>query len=413
VPNIRTLLLPCPAARPRASPAARAPPPLPPPPPPPGGTAGAGCSRARAMVWGAGPRGLDDIVQRLHANDPKLASLTIMRFRRLDEQVRVCAHQRAAPAPLPTSAPFPRAAGRAGVAGAAATRACAGVLRRAQRAPPAAADRGAPPPSALPLRPHPLPHPRPQDVAGLCDALRTNTALTELSCSCHPVPPPAAARFGAALAANGALRSVSIGDSSLGDAGLAAMAGGLAANTGLTHLDCEHKVGGWRGWRGGGEEEGEAERAGWGAAQGLRRSDARCISCAGRSCQARRGRLGCSRAAARGASRHRCCLQRREHALQQSSPAAPLSELPFRAATCRTPSMPPRRQGVTAAGAQALARCLEAHPTLASLTLSRNVLGAAGGCSGGPAWLPRSAGSAAGRSHSPPRLGAHEGQGRA
>jgi hypothetical protein len=108
-------------------------------------------------------------------------------------------------------------------------------------------------PTGPPARP--LQNPSAQDVAGLCDALRTNTALTELSCSCHPVPPPTAARFGAALAANAALRSVSIGDSSLGDAGLVAMADGLAANTGLTHLDCEHKVRvrawGGVGWGGG------------------------------------------------------------------------------------------------------------------------------------------------------------------
>jgi hypothetical protein len=84
---------------------------------------------------------------------------------------------------------------------------------------------------------------RVQDVAALCDALTSNTRLSELSCSCHPLSPGAAARFGAALAANGALRSVSVGDSSFGDAGLAAMAGGLAANKGLTRLDLEHKVG--------------------------------------------------------------------------------------------------------------------------------------------------------------------------
>ncbi|KIY97525.1 hypothetical protein MNEG_10436 [Monoraphidium neglectum] len=83
---------------------------------------------------------------------------------------------------------------------------------------------------------------RVQDVAALCDALTSNTRLSELSCSCHPLSPGAAARFGAALAANGALRSVSVGDSSFGDAGLAAMAGGLAANKGLTRLDLEHKA---------------------------------------------------------------------------------------------------------------------------------------------------------------------------
>jgi hypothetical protein len=39
---------------------------------------------------------------------------------------------------------------------------------------------------------------------------------------------------------------------------------------------------------------------------------------------------------------------------------------------------PPLQQGLTADGARALARCLEAHPALESLTLSRNSLGAAG-----------------------------------
>lgn len=77
----------------------------------------------------------------------------------------------------------------------------------------------------------------------LCSALATNTALTELSCSCHPLSPASAARFGDALAANGALRSVSIGDSSFGDDGVRALVTGLAANTGLTRLDMECKVG--------------------------------------------------------------------------------------------------------------------------------------------------------------------------
>jgi len=36
------------------------------------------------MAWGA-PRGLDDLVSRLHSNDPTLQALYLLRTRRLDE----------------------------------------------------------------------------------------------------------------------------------------------------------------------------------------------------------------------------------------------------------------------------------------------------------------------------------------
>jgi hypothetical protein len=39
------------------------------------------------MAWGA-PRGLEDVAARLRADDPALTSLHIMRFRRLNDEVR-------------------------------------------------------------------------------------------------------------------------------------------------------------------------------------------------------------------------------------------------------------------------------------------------------------------------------------
>lgn len=148
------------------------------------------------MAWGAAKKGLEDINARLEANDTSLTSLHVLRFRRVAEQAR------------------------------------RGAARRHARSRPS------PPANAHSRRPAP----RPQDIAGLCAALRRNSTLTELSLTCHALPPPAAAALGAALAANRALRAASLGDSTFGDAGLVALAPGLAANTSLARLDLEHKV---------------------------------------------------------------------------------------------------------------------------------------------------------------------------
>jgi hypothetical protein len=42
------------------------------------------------MVWGARNAGIEDLLQRLQANDPKLTSLTLLRQRKFDGlQVRM------------------------------------------------------------------------------------------------------------------------------------------------------------------------------------------------------------------------------------------------------------------------------------------------------------------------------------
>jgi hypothetical protein len=75
------------------------------------------------------------------------------------------------------------------------------------------------------------------EVVQLADALRSNTALTQLS-SCHPLAPPSAAVLAAAIASHGRLTCLSVGDSSFGDAGFQALAPALRL---LTVLDLEHK----------------------------------------------------------------------------------------------------------------------------------------------------------------------------
>lgn len=55
--------------------------------------------QAARMAWGA-PRGLEDVNARLRAGDPKLTALHIMRFRRLNDEVRAaCAQTRAGAVP--------------------------------------------------------------------------------------------------------------------------------------------------------------------------------------------------------------------------------------------------------------------------------------------------------------------------
>lgn len=56
-----------------------------------------------------------------------------------------------------------------------------------------------------------------QDAVDLCQALKTNTCLSELSCSSHKLSAATAAAIADMLAANGTLQSLSIGDSAFGD----------------------------------------------------------------------------------------------------------------------------------------------------------------------------------------------------
>ena len=80
-----------------------------------------------------------------------------------------------------------------------------------------------------------------EEASDVCAALRTNTSLTELYASGHPVDASIAAAFAEALAVNSALRSLCIGDSELGDENLSALLPGVAASSSLTSLDLENK----------------------------------------------------------------------------------------------------------------------------------------------------------------------------
>ena len=77
-----------------------------------------------------------------------------------------------------------------------------------------------------------------EEVVQLAEALKSNSALTQLT-SCHPLQPPSAAVLAAAIAAHGRLTCLSLGDSRFGDAGLEALGPALRQ---LTVLDLEHKA---------------------------------------------------------------------------------------------------------------------------------------------------------------------------
>jgi hypothetical protein len=80
------------------------------------------------------------------------------------------------------------------------------------------------------------------EVRKLCKALVGNTVLRELYASNHSVSPEVAAEIGEMLASNATLTSICIGDSSLGDEGVAALSKGLTASRSLQALDLEGKV---------------------------------------------------------------------------------------------------------------------------------------------------------------------------
>ncbi|KAG2498821.1 hypothetical protein HYH03_003014 [Edaphochlamys debaryana] len=86
------------------------------------------------------------------------------------------------------------------------------------------------------------------DVALLVRSMASNTHLTELYASSHPLTPAAAGLLGDMLAAPACpLRHLCAGDSSLGDEGVAALARGVGATKSLTSLDLAAKGLGPRG----------------------------------------------------------------------------------------------------------------------------------------------------------------------
>lgn len=72
--------------------------------------------------------------------------------------------------------------------------------------------------------------------------LAGNTSLRELYTGGHPCPPETASAFSAMLRLNRGLRSLCIGDSGFGDAGVAALVPGLSGNSTLERLDLEGKA---------------------------------------------------------------------------------------------------------------------------------------------------------------------------
>lgn len=88
------------------------------------------------------------------------------------------------------------------------------------------------------------------DAVKLCDALISNTIITELNISSHPIPIEMATVFSDMLAANDSLISLSLGNSSLGDPAFSILCRGIAFNKslrelhfdskGITHASCQH-----------------------------------------------------------------------------------------------------------------------------------------------------------------------------
>lgn len=126
------------------------------------------------MVWGnKAASGVDDLAKRLQANDPLLRSLTILRFRRLNDGVSFCRFLR-------------------------------GLPSGSQCVLPAAADAYA---GCLTV----------QDIAQLSTATQDNLVLQELICCSHAISTKAAAMLGRMLQQNRCLKHISIGNSTLGD----------------------------------------------------------------------------------------------------------------------------------------------------------------------------------------------------
>jgi hypothetical protein len=169
------------------------------------------------MAWGQrGSQGVDDLVQRIRQNDPKLTSLTLLRQRKCGDEVGVHAVHGCMLLPACWAA---HAACRHDI-------------------------------TAMPLHAPYMPHgalsepshsPM-QEVQQLADALSKNTVLQELFLSSHAISPAAAGMLSGMLRSNASIASICIGDSGFGDAGQAALSPGLGASTSLTAVDAERKV---------------------------------------------------------------------------------------------------------------------------------------------------------------------------
>jgi hypothetical protein len=74
-------------------------------------------------------------------------------------------------------------------------------------------------------------------VASLADALRVNTALTQIDLNNSAIGDPGAAHFAAALGANSTLARLNLGANPIRDAGVSALAAAVTHNTTVTTLD--------------------------------------------------------------------------------------------------------------------------------------------------------------------------------
>lgn len=81
----------------------------------------------------------------------------------------------------------------------------------------------------------------PAEAAAVAEALRTNTHVTEFYASGHPMDPQTAGLFADMLAVNATIKSLCVGDQDFADAGLIALAPGLAASASLAAIDLENK----------------------------------------------------------------------------------------------------------------------------------------------------------------------------
>jgi hypothetical protein len=170
------------------------------------------------MVWGARNAGIDDLLQRLQANDPKLTSLTLLRQRKLDGlQVGIAFVSRLMLGAQTTCEPPLQQTCVCSLVALQTQQGCKHTVRHV----------------------HTLLTPV-QDVERLCAALSSNTTLTELNITSHAIDPPSAAALARLLQSNTTLHSLSIGTSSFGDEGVAALAPGVGN---LTSLNLEGKVG--------------------------------------------------------------------------------------------------------------------------------------------------------------------------
>ncbi len=76
----------------------------------------------------------------------------------------------------------------------------------------------------------------------MCAAILDNTQLTELNVTAHAICVDGARAIAGLLGGNGTLRSINVGNSQLGDAGMTVLAQGVAASRSLTSLDAENKA---------------------------------------------------------------------------------------------------------------------------------------------------------------------------